>query len=109
MGIGVRGPNPQALAPKVATAASVGVVSGQILAANPKRTSLRIVNTSTNRVSIGVGVAAILDSGMTLMPSGGTWNMDGLDFTTDAIHAIASGATSNLAIQEFDAVTNLPT
>lgn len=101
MTIGVRGPNPETLTPKVATAASVGVASAQILPVNPARTSLRIVNTSANRVSIGIGVAAILDSGMTLMPSGGTWNMDSLDFTKEAIHAIASGSGSNIAIQEF--------
>lgn len=102
MPAGVTGPCPAVLAPQTATFATVGVVSGQVVPANPARTSLRLVNTSSNRISLGLGAAAVLDSGLTLMPGGGVWNMDQFDFTTAAIFAIAAGAGSNLSIQEFE-------
>lgn len=83
------------------TAASVGVASGQVVAANGSRKGLILVNTSGNRISLGLGQAAVLDSGPTLMPNGGVFNMGEYDFTTEAVFAIASGAASNLAIQEL--------
>lgn len=83
------------------TAASVGVASAQVLAANSSRKGAVFTNTSANTISIGVsGNAAVLNSGITLTP-GGIWVMDQYTFTTGAITAIASGASSNLAIQEF--------
>lgn len=84
------------------TAASVGVASAQALAANPNRTGLVLVNTSANTISIAFdGNAAVLNSGITLNPNGGTFVMDDDTFTQKAVNAIAGGATSNLAIQEF--------
>lgn len=90
-----------ALTPSSPTAFSVGVASGQALAANANRTGLVLVNTSSNSISLGLGIAAVLNSGITLNPNGGTYIMDDLTFTTAAINAIASGATSNLGIQEY--------
>lgn len=83
------------------TAASVGAASGEVVAANSLRRGLILVNTSANRISLGIGATAVLDSGITLMASGGSWSMGPEDFTTAAINAIASGAGSNLSIQEF--------
>ena len=83
------------------TFASVGVTSGLVLAANPARTSLVFVNTSNNNISFGIGSnAAVLYSGITLYPQG-VWQADEYCYVTSAINAIASGASSNLAIQEF--------
>lgn len=90
-----------ALTPAVPSAASVGVTSAVAVAANAGRRGLALVNTSANRISLGLGTTAVLDSGITLSASGGVWVMDELTFTTRAIHAIASGAGSNLAIQEL--------
>lgn len=90
-----------ALTPSNPTAATVGVASAQALAANANRTGLVLVNTSSNSISLGLGIAAVLNSGITLNPNGGAYIMDDLTFTTAAINAIASGATSNLAIQEY--------
>jgi len=83
------------------TAVSVGIVSAQAVAANANRKGLLLVNTSTNYISIGLGSAAVLYSGITLNPSGGTFWMDEYSFTTSAVNAIASGAASNLAVQEM--------
>jgi uncharacterized membrane protein (DUF2068 family) len=82
------------------TAASVGVTSAQVVAVNAARKSLVITNLSTNLVSIGIGAAAVLNSGITLAPYG-TWTMNEWTFSTAVINAIASGASSAIAIQEF--------
>lgn len=83
------------------TAATVGVTSAQALATNASRLGLVITNTSANTISLGLGAAAVLNSGITLMPNGGVWVMDEYTFGTFAINAIASAASSNLAIQEL--------
>ena len=89
--------------PLAPTAASVGVTSAQVLAANTSRTGLILVNTSSHTISIAFGAhAAVLYSGITLEPNGGTYEMDVDSFTSQAVNAIASGASSNLAIQEYN-------
>mgnify|MGYP003393094264 CR=1 FL=1 len=82
------------------TAATVGVASAQAVASNANRKGLVLVNTSVNTISIAFGATAVLNSGITLQP-GGTFEMDEWIFSTAAINAIASAASSNLAIQEF--------
>lgn len=82
------------------TSASVGVASAQAVASNSNRKGLVLTNTSTNNISFGIGATAVLNSGITLIP-GGVWSMDEYNFATGAINAIAGGASSNLAIQEF--------
>lgn len=99
---GGTGPKPSPQNPAVPTAASVGVTSTTIVAANANRTGLVIVNTSSNVVSLAFGAnAAVLDSGITLNATGGTFEMDAYMFTTEAVNAIASGSSSNVSIQEY--------
>lgn len=82
-------------------AATVGIASAQIVASNPARRGLVLINTSNAIISFGLsGHAAVLKSGITLTPYG-TWTMDQFTFTTGAIAAIASIAASNVAIQEL--------
>lgn len=88
------------LIPASPTFATVGIVSGLVVAANALRKGLILVNTSANRISLGFGAAAVLDSGATLYPQG-AYNMDEYDFDLGAVNAIASVAGSNLAIQEY--------
>lgn len=83
------------------TAATVGVASGTAVAANDSRKGLYLVNThTTNRISLAFGATAVLDSGITLYPKQSFW-MDEFSFTTALVAAIASGSSTNLAIQEF--------
>lgn len=82
------------------TAASIGVASASALVANANRTGLVLTNTSNATISLGLGVSAVLNSGITLYP-GGVWSMDQFTFTKAAINAIAGLAASNLSIQEF--------
>lgn len=86
---------------KAPTNASVGVASAQVLAANPSRRGLILVNTSVNAISIAFDQAAVLNSGITLAANGGSFTMTVPSFNQGAINAIAAGAASNLAIQEF--------
>lgn len=81
-------------------AATVGVGAAQALAANANRKGLILVNTSSNNISISIGGTAVLYSGITLNPFG-TFQMDATTFATGAVSAIASAASSNLAIQEI--------
>ena len=92
-----------AITPSAATAVSVGVASGALVAANTSRRYLVLVNTSVAaRVSLGFGAAAVLDSGITLMPNGGSYEMSEAagNLYRGAINAIASAAATNVAVQE---------
>lgn len=81
-------------------AATVGVTSAQALAVNTSRKGLVIQNLSVNTVSIAFGVAAVLNSGITLYP-GGVYYADEFSFSTAVVNAIASGASSVISIQEY--------
>ncbi len=89
-----------ALTAAAPTAATVGVATAQAVASNASRKGLILTNTSVNTISFGIGASAVLNSGITLYP-GGTWQMDEGTFTLGAINAIASAASSNLAVQEL--------
>lgn len=90
-----------ALTPAAPTSATVGVTSALAVAANTSRKGLVLTNTSNNTISLGFGAnAAVLNSGITLTPNG-VWVLDEFTYTTQAVNAIASGATSNLSIQEY--------
>lgn len=93
--------NKTALTAASPAAATVGVATAEAVAAAATRKGLILVNTSNNWISIGIGVDAVLYSGITLAPLGGSWQMDEYCFSTAAINAIASAASSNLAIQQF--------
>lgn len=89
-----------ALAASSPSTGSVGITSAQLVAANATRTGLVLINLSGNTVSFGIGTAAVLYSGISLTPNG-VWEMDNNTFTKAAIYAIASGAASTVAVQEF--------
>lgn len=87
--------------PSAATFSTVGVASAQVVAATTARKGLILVNTSINVISLAFGgVAAVLNSGITLGP-GDSFQMDDFVFTVSNVNAIASAAGSNLAIQQF--------
>lgn len=90
-----------ALTPSAPAAGAVGTTSNQLVAANSNRKGLILTNThATQTVSLGLGATAVANSGIILGP-GGVWAMGEFDFTTVAVNGIASGAATNVAIQEF--------
>lgn len=92
--------NKEPLHPLSPASATVQATSGVVLQANATRFGLTLINTSVNTISLGLGQAAVLYSGITLL-AGGTWVMDNDTCYVGEIQAIASSANSNLAIQEF--------
>lgn len=86
----------------LSTFATVGVVSGQALAADTDRKGLTMVNTSSNWIYLAFGgTPAVVGSGVALAPNGGVWSMSEHDFTHEAVNAIATGGASNLSIQSW--------
>lgn len=82
------------------TFATVDVTSAEVVAANPLRKGLDLVNTSENTISLGIGTPAVLNSGITLQP-GSTYYMSEYDYFISNIEGISDSAGSNLAIQEY--------
>jgi len=91
----------QALTATAPGTATIGTSSSQVVAAATTRKGLIITNThATQRVSLAFGTAAVLDSGVTLMP-GQSFIMDEYSFHTGAVNAWASGASTVLSVQQF--------
>lgn len=99
-GVTVDSVTPDPLTAAAPTQVAVGVADAVALAANAARRGLVLTNRSANNISLGLGAAAVLDSGITLLPND-SWQMDRDTFTRTAIHAIATAAGSVLGIQEF--------
>lgn len=88
------------LTPSAPTVFSVGVASATAVAANANRKGLVLTNVSNARISLAFGTTAVLNNGVTLYP-GGVYVMDDFLFTVGTVTAIASVASSSLAIQEY--------
>lgn len=93
-------PNHTSLTGNTPGLGSVGVTSASLVAANSARKGLVIHNNSVNTIALGIGVTAVLNSGIILYP-GGIFNMDEYSFSTAVINAISTGATSAAPFQEF--------
>ena len=82
---------------------SIGTSTGEILAVNSNRIGGILTNTdttSTDRVSLGFGNAAVLDSGPTIYGSGGTYEINWTNLTVQAINGIAATASTNVGNAE---------
>jgi hypothetical protein len=92
--------------PGTATAVIVGAASVQLIAANPNRIGLYIkILGNNNTISLGFGVAAVFNSGITLTTANGgadcVFRMDELTHYTGAINAISNIAANPVAILEW--------
>lgn len=88
------------LSPKPPISVMLGVVSSVVVSEDVQRKGLILINGSGDRISLGLGVNAILDKGIILYP-GGVFNMAEEDFYSGVIYGIAAVADSLLSIQEF--------
>lgn len=90
------------LTPSSPTTASVGIATAQAVASSATRKGLILRNTSSagQRISLGFGLSAVLDSGVVLYPQD-TFYMGDYDFDLGAVNAIASAASASLAVQEY--------
>lgn len=81
--------------------ATVGASSGLIVPANTARVGLVLQNlATTGNVYLGINIAAVLQSGITLFPGFG-WELDAFSFVVDDIFAIADTPGTVVSIQEF--------
>ncbi len=87
---------------KTPDSAVVGITSSEIVAENAHRCGLFIRNLSTNIVYLAFDHNAEVGKGIVLLPSE-AFSMTPNDQSTSFVCAIASGAGSAIAIQEFDA------
>jgi hypothetical protein len=75
--------------------------STQLVAANTSRKYLVLVNDSDEDIYLGVGAAAVVGSGVRLNKNGGSFEVNLLNLTTQAINSIHGGTGSkNVTIHE---------
>lgn len=86
--------------PSVTTAnGTVTNATGVVLAANPNRLDLEIVNDSDVVVYLARGNPAVIGSGIRLNPNGGSYTMDSQNLYLGAFNAICA-TDANLTISE---------
>lgn len=89
-----------ALTAAAPAAATVGVAAATAVTLAAGTKAAAFTNTSANKISLAFGGGtAVLNSGITLNPNGGSFLMTSDMLVTGAVSAIASAASSNLAIQ----------
>ena len=84
------------------TVATIGATTGVVLAANANRKYALIVNDSDSTVYIKIGAAAVLNQGIRLNASGGSYEMSAAagNLDTRAINGISSAAAKLLLVTE---------
>lgn len=91
-----------ALSPASPTSATVGTSSAQIVAADAATKFVELTNThATNWIYLAFGATAVVGSGVALAPGGGSWSPPPGFTVTSAVNAIASGASTNVAVQRY--------
>jgi hypothetical protein len=78
------------------------VSSSQILAANTNRKGVVIVNDSDSTIYLSIGTAAEMNKGIRLNANGGSYEMDRLNLSTQAINGI-HGASGNKRVCVMEA------
>ena len=86
---------------KAPASATIGLTSTLILAENGLRRGIFIRNLSNKTISIAFCNPAELNKGITLY-SKESYSMSGDDFSWGPVYAISDGASSDIAIQEFE-------
>lgn len=82
------------------TYATVGAATTEIVATNPNRMHLVLVNDSTQVMYLAFGADAVIGSGVRLNASGGSYEMTPENLFTAEIDAICAGGQANITILE---------
>ena len=82
------------------TFATAGVISTELVAANPSRIGLDITNDSKEVVYIARGNPAVIGSGNRLNASGGSYRIGTSNLFLGAINGICAGGQANVCISE---------
>ncbi len=84
------------------TQIDVDTASKIVVAENYSRVGLVMTNLSDGTMYLGFGTnAAVLNSGIPVLPGGGNFSMDDYTYVKEAVNAIAHSDNALLAIQEF--------
>lgn len=88
---------------KIATpgTVSVGIASVAVLASNDRRRYAIICNSGANGLWLGLGVAAVVGTGIYVPPNGGTFVIEGDNRWKGAINGIVAAATSVVGTLEL--------
>jgi len=78
---------------------TVGAASTLVLAANPKRVTLELINDSDTVIYLALGNAAVMNKGIPLTAKGSSYGMNSLNLFLGAIYAIGAGQ-QNLCFSE---------
>ena len=79
---------------------SVGSSSTTVIAANPARKYLIIVNASNEAMYLGIGVAAESDKGVYLAAAGGSFEMITANLSPEIVYGICATGTKTATVQE---------
>jgi hypothetical protein len=91
-----------ALTASAPVATTAGITSAALVSSNSSRKGLIITNYSNNWVFLSFSAnAAVVDGGVPIAPNGGSYSMTKDDFTTGEVRAIATAASSKVAVQEY--------
>jgi len=82
------------------TKVAVEVASTLVLAANPQRMDAVFVNDSNKEIYLARGNAAVLNEGIRLNATGGSYEINANNLFLGAINAIAEGGAKNLTVSE---------
>lgn len=85
------------LSPQSATVTGTSAV---IVGANADRKGLIIKNLSSDYISLAFATTAVINNGITLTPLS-SFAMDEYCYSTQAIEAVSSGTSSDVAYEEF--------
>lgn len=84
------------------TQIDVDTVTKEVVAENYSRVGLVLTNLSDGTMYISFGTnGATLNTGIPILPGGGTFNMEDYTYTKEAVNAIAHSSNALMAIQEF--------
>ena len=79
---------------------SVGGTTTKVLDANTARRFVEIVNDSDETVYLALGDAAVMNKGIRLNASGGSFSINALNLYQGIIHAICSSGGKNITVVE---------
>jgi len=84
------------------TQVAVGIASAEVVAQNNYRVGMLLTNISDSTIYLAFASnTAVVGSGVTLLPQGGSFSMDDYIYTKESVNAIAHTAGSALSVQEF--------
>lgn len=79
---------------------SVGSSTTKVLDANTSRRFVKIVNDSSEVIYLALGDTAVLNKGIRLSASGGSFSINALNLYQGIIHAICTSGSKNITVVE---------